>query len=81
MTSEILIKDKEIVVPGQELARGMDYLPTQGAFREGELILSHYLGIASVNGRFLKVIPLNGRYIPKVDDTIIGKVIDIGFYG
>jgi len=81
MTSRLLVKDKEIVIPGQELAEGMDYLPSNGSFREGNLIISNYLGFVSVYDRFVKVIPLTGRYIPKVNDLVIGKIIDMGFFG
>ena len=81
MTSKLLVKDKEIVIPGQELAQGLDYLPSQGSFREGNAIISSYLGLASINERFVKVIPLTGKYIPKVNDLVIGRVTDIGFYG
>src|SRR3989344_1015278 len=79
--SKLLIKDKEIVIPGQELAEGLDYLPSQGSFREGNKIISSYLGLTSINERFVKVIPLTGKYNPRINDTVIGKVIDIGFYG
>lgn len=81
MTSKLLVKDKEIVIPGQELAQGLDYLPSQGAFREEDKIISNYLGLVSINERFIKVIPLTGRYLPKVNDLVIGRVTDIGFYG
>lgn len=81
MTSKLLVKEKEIVIPGQELAEGLDYLPSHGSFREGNKIISNFLGLASINERFIKVIPLTGRYNPKINDLIIGKVSDIGFYG
>ena len=81
MTSTLIVKEKEIVIPGQELAEGLDYLPSSGSFREGNKIISCYLGLASVNERFIKVIPLTGKYTPRVNDTVIGRVTDIGFYG
>ncbi len=34
-----------------------------------------------IDGRTIKLIPLSGRYIPKTDDTIICKVIDVSFSG
>ena len=80
-TNKLLVKDKEIVIPGQELAQGLEYLPSQGTFREEDKIISTYLGLVSINQRFIKVIPLTGKYVPKVDDMVIGKVTDIGFYG
>jgi len=81
ITNKLLVKDKEIVIPGQELAQGLEYLPSQGTFREEDKIISTYLGLVSINQRFIKVIPLTGKYVPKADDMVIGKVTDIGFYG
>jgi len=77
----ILVKDKDIVVPGEVLAEGMDFLPSYGAFREEDKIISMRLGLAEVSGRLIKVVPLTGRYIPKMGDNVIGKVVDIGFMG
>src|SRR5690606_234421 len=65
------------VVPGQVLAKGMDFLPSQGTYRLGEDVIVNRLGVLSVDGKVLKTTPIAGRYIPKVDDTIIGKIIDI----
>ena len=79
--SRLIIKEKEIVVPGQELAEGMDFLPSSGAYRDQDQIISSKLGITSINKNIIKVIPLTGKYIPKVDDTVIGRVIELGFYG
>ena len=78
---KLLIKEKEIVTPGEELAEGMDFLPSFGTFRDGENIYANRLGIMTVRNRVIKVIPLSGRYLPNVDDTIVGVVTDIGFSG
>ncbi len=78
---KLLVKDKDIVVPGEVLAEGMDFLPNEGAFREGDKLLSMRLGLVSISGRLIKVINLSGRYIPKAGDTVIGEVTDIGFNG
>ncbi len=76
-----MVKDKEIVVPGEVLATGMDNLPGLGTYREGEDIRASRLGLVYLDGRAIKLIPLSGRYIPKRDDIIICKVIDVGFSG
>lgn len=75
--SGILIKDKDVVVPGEKVAEGMDYLPAAGTYRQGDNILASRLGLANVDGRAIKIIPLSGRYIPKRGDTIIGKIHEI----
>src|SRR3989338_7307639 len=79
--SEVLVKEKEITVPGETLVIGMDMLPGNGTYRDGEKIVANVLGLATIDGRTIKLIPLAGRYIPKTGDTIICKVIDVGFNG
>jgi len=78
---DLLVKDKEVVVPGEEIATGMDYLPAEGTFREGETIIASRLGLVNVQGRLIKLIPLSGKYLPKRDDVIIGKVVDVTLNG
>jgi exosome complex component RRP4 len=75
------IENKSIVVPGEILAEGMDFLPGEGAFREGEVVISSRLGLANVDGRAIKIIPLAGTYLPKVGDRIICKVFDVTYSG
>lgn len=75
--SELLVKDKQVVVPGQPLAEGMEYLPSFGTYRLGNQIRAQQLGLLIIDGKVLRTIPLAGRYLPKVNDTIIGKVVDI----
>lgn len=75
--SKLLIKEKEIAVPGEHLAEGMDYLPGTGTYREGENIIGSRLGLVVIDGRAIKLIPLSGRYSPKRGDTIICRIYDI----
>lgn len=77
----LLVKNKSIVVPGEELASGMDYLPTHGTYREGDKIIANRLGLCTVDGRLVKIIPMSGRYLPKRGDVIISKVTDITLNG
>lgn len=75
--SELLAKDKEVVVPGQVLATGMEYLPSSGTYRKNDEIYANQTGLLVVEGKVLKTIPMAGAYLPKKYDVIIGKVIDI----
>src|SRR3989338_1820415 len=77
----LLANDKSVVVPGELLAEGMDYLPTSGTYRDGEQIIASRLGLMNVDGRLLKIIPLSGKYLPTRGDVIIAKVIDITLNG
>ncbi len=81
MTSEVRVENRAVVIPGQELANGMDYLPGEHTYREGDKIFAKILGLANVAGRVIKVTPLAGPYQPKVGDKIIGQVTDITMSG
>ncbi|MDP3790282.1 MAG: RNA-binding protein, partial [Candidatus Omnitrophota bacterium] len=76
-----IVKEKDIVIPGDVLAEGMDYLPGDNTYRRGEKIYAKILGLVSLPGRVIKITPLSGPYVPKVGDKIIGRVTDIAFSG
>ena len=77
----ILVEERSVVVPGEELAEGMDHLPGFGTYRKDDKILASRLGIVNVDGRALKIIPVSGAYCPKTNDVIIGSIIDITMSG
>ncbi|MCF7862354.1 exosome complex protein Rrp4 [Candidatus Woesearchaeota archaeon] len=79
--SELLIKERDIVVPGEVLARGMDYIPTSGTYREGEEIMASRVGLVHIDNKIIKLIPLSGKYHPKRNDIIIGEVVDVSING
>ncbi len=81
MTSKLLTKDKDIVIPGEELAQGLDYLPGPGTYRDGDAIVASRLGLVTIEGKAIKLIILSGKYNPKAGDVIIGKIIDVSLMG
>lgn len=81
MADKLNVENKDIVVPGEVLAEGMGYLPGKGTYRDDQSIRASKLGLANVDGKVIKLVSLSGRYMPKVGDTIIGKVIDVSMSG
>jgi exosome complex component RRP4 len=79
--SELKIQDKEVAVPGQLLASGMDYLPGFGTYRKGQDIFANRVGLVTLSGRAIKLTALSGPYLAKVDDLILAKVTDITLSG
>lgn len=77
MTDKLKIKNKEIAVPGEVLAEGMGFVPSKGIRRVKDNLIAEQLGMISVEGKVIKLIPLTGAYIPKIGDKIIAKVIDV----
>jgi exosome complex component RRP4 len=77
MESELYVNNRDVVVPGMVLAKGMDYLPSKGTYRKDDRILANRLGLIQLDGKVIKTLPLAGRYLPKKDDIVIGRVIDV----
>jgi exosome complex component RRP4 len=77
MSTELLKKERELVLPGDEIVKSMDLLPGRNCFREGDSIFAKRLGIVSVSGRVISVISLNSAYMPKQGDMVIGEIEDI----
>lgn len=74
---KMLLENKSIVLPGEIIAEGIDFVAGKGTYRKDEQIYSMQLGLLNSEGRVVKVIPLAGKYLPKYGDTIIGKVTNI----
>ncbi len=75
--SEIFVNERDVVIPGQTLARGMDILPGYGTYRDGEEIVSKVTGLVKIKERLVSVIPLSGKYMPRPGDGIIGIIEDV----
>lgn len=74
----ILIKDKDLVVPGEILAED-EFHAGRGTFREENKICSSVVGLVSIRNKKISVIPLQSKYIPKRGDVVIGEINDIRF--
>lgn len=73
--------ERKVVVPGEIIVTGEDYLPGDGSRRSGEDILSSRFGLAEISGKVIKVIPIFGAFIPRKSNVVIGTVSDINFAG
>ena len=79
--SKLNIEDKQLVVPGEVIAEGMDYLPAGGVYRDEDKIIAQQIGIVKIDNRLIKLIPLTGSYTPKPGDVVIGQIANINFNG
>jgi exosome complex component RRP4 len=77
MNGEGSRQPREIVMPG-DLLEGDKLKPGAGTYVSEGKIYAALLGIKSVKSNYVNIIPLSGRYIPAVGDSVIGKVEDIG---
>jgi exosome complex component RRP4 len=80
--SEFLVEKYQLVTPGDKLATGK-FKQGFGVFKEKASentydYFSTLLGLVSVRGQTLSVIPLEGSYIPLENDLVIGIVANVG---
>ena len=71
---------KQLVAPGEVLAEG-SYFPGENTYREGNKVYASKIGLAELVANKIVVVPLKGCYIPRVDDFVIGRVVDIAMSG
>lgn len=71
----VYVKDWDLVVPGEILAEG-DYVAGPYVYKNDNKLLSMTVGIVESKKGALRVVPLQGPYVPKVGDVVIGIVVD-----
>jgi exosome complex component RRP4 len=72
--------ERKQVVPGDVIATG-DYRYGSYIEKRGDSYIALRVGLAEVGREGVKLNPLTGPYIPRPDDEVIGKVIDINGFG
>lgn len=74
-------KKRRIVVPGEIIVNGEDYLPGDGARRDGQNVVASRFGLAEEAGRVVKVISITGAFVPRRNNVVIGRVTNVTFNG
>ena len=72
---------KKIVIPGELIAAGNEYLPGEGTEKRKEGIVSLKFGLAEESNKLIKVISLSGTYQPRRGNVVIGRVENVTFNG
>ena len=69
---------KQIIMPGDPIEVA-DRKPRNGVYKCGDQkYCSEYFGILQESEQFVDVVPFYGKYQPRRNDRVIGKVIEIG---
>lgn len=69
----VYFQKREVVVPGQLLAEGR-YRASFGTYDDGDRIYSALVGLAELRGNTVKVVALEGVYIPREGDLVLGTI-------
>ena len=75
------MSERKVVIPGEVIEKGNDFLPGEGTEKRGEEIVALRYGLAEESNRLVKVIPLSGVYHPRRGNVVIGKVEMLTFNG
>lgn len=67
---------RRMVIPGEVIAEG-DVNIGSGVYRDGDKVLASIMGLLEKRKGFVRVIPITGKYIPKVGDFVIGMITDV----
>ncbi len=65
---------RKYVVPGELIVEGK-YKRVSNVYRVNDKFFSTRIGMAEVTSESIRVIPLTGPYIPRVDDLVVGKIV------
>jgi len=71
---------KQLVTPGDLIAEG-EYIAGENTFREDNKIYASRIGLVDYENKKANVVALRAFYIPRVEDTVIGTVVEVGFSG
>jgi len=74
-------KHRKIIVPGEVIVKGDEYLPGEGTEKKGDEIVALKYGLAEESNKLIRIIPLSGGYQPRRGNVVIGKVELITFNG
>lgn len=80
-TKNMVKEKRQIVIPGESIISGNEFLPGDGAYRDGNDVVANRYGIANIFEKHVRVVPVSGAYYPKRGNTIIGTIVDITFNG
>ncbi len=72
--------ERRVVVPGEVVTTERKKIGRH-VFVEGGKIYADCLGLADVNGEYANVIPLQGKYMPRAGDLIVGIIVSEEYSG
>lgn len=71
------METKKIVYPGDKIEVA-ELKPRNGMYEYNSEFFSEYFGVIQESEKFIDVAPFNSPYLPRANDKIIGKIMDIG---
>ena len=80
ITLPTFYESRQLVTPGDLLAEG-EYIAGDNTYKEGDKIYATRVGLVNYERRKIDVTALKAFYVPRVGDTVVGKVAEVGSGG
>lgn len=74
-------KYREVVLPGEFLEEKKGRKLDNGVYVEDDKVFAKVLGISIITETEIKVVPMSGVYIPKINDKVIGVIDKVEISG
>ncbi|MGC9345951.1 MAG: exosome complex RNA-binding protein Rrp4 [Candidatus Bathyarchaeales archaeon] len=71
---------RQLVTPGDLLAEGQ-YITGENTYKEDDKIYASRIGVVEYQDKKVNVVALRAFYVPRVGDTVIGTIVEVGFNG
>jgi exosome complex component RRP4 len=71
---------RQLVTPGDLLAEG-EYVAGENTYKEDNKIYASRTGLVEYEDKKVSVVALRAFYTPKIGDTVIGTIVEVGFNG
>lgn len=71
---------RQLVTPGDLIAEG-EYIAGEDTYKEENKIFAARTGLVEYEDKKINVVALKAFYIPKIGDTVLGTVVEVGFSG
>jgi exosome complex component RRP4 len=72
--------ERKPVIPGDVIAKG-DYRYGSYVEKRGDEYVALRIGLVEIGRDGIRLNPLTGPYLPRADDEVIGKVVDMNGFG
>lgn len=70
------MRGRRYAVPGDVIAEGRSLVPGENTYKVGNRIYAASVGLVEIVGNEVRVVPLEGKYVPRQGDVVVGIVVD-----
>lgn len=73
----LFVKSRQLVIPGDLLAKG-EYAAGKNVYKERDGFYASKVGLVVFENQVIRVIAIEGCYLPSANDLVVGKVVNVG---